>query len=79
MDLAKLYNVYQYSDSTMKSMTKSALISYIHCLQDNWLSSLEMNEIQRKEIHFLLNEASIETKKKFLSGDFNNIKENYNE
>lgn len=37
-----------YSDSTLKSMTKDALIDFIRCLETNLRNSYEENDIQRE-------------------------------
>lgn len=78
MTLHKNYPFPVYSDSTLKGMTKEALIRKIRCLEDNLAGAYQRIDVQAGYIDFLLEHSSDEVKNKFIKdgGRYVEVKEN---
>lgn len=66
MTLYENYPIRVYSDSTLKGMTKEALIRKIRCLEDNLAGAYQRIDVQAGYIDFLLEHSSDEVKNKFI-------------
>lgn len=78
MTLHKNYPFPVYSDSTLKGMTKEALIRKIRCLEDNLAGAYQRIDVQTGYIDFLFEYSSDEVKNKFIKdgGRYVEVKEN---
>lgn len=77
MTLYENYPIHVYSDSTLKGMTKEALIRKIRCLEDNLAGAYKRIDVQAGYIDFLLEHSSDEVKNKFIKEGGKYVEERY--
>lgn len=77
MTLYENYPIRVYSDSTLKGMTKEALIRKIRCLEDNLAGAYQRIDVQAGYIDFLLEHSSDEVKNKFIKEGGKYVEERY--